>query len=85
MNCQEIKKNIEKLEKLKKEFNAEMEKIRKDGKAGKVWELKKEIEEIVSLLEGELETVSIDIGEYLKEGEYEILDISEELGLVILI
>lgn len=39
-NCQAIQKNIKKLKNLKQDFLLEMERIKKDGKTGRIFELK---------------------------------------------
>ena len=73
INCEKVKKNIGKLKTLKSEFLAELERIKKDGNAGNIYELKKEIEVVKGFLDVELKEffsgVKIDISKYKNIGD----------------
>ena len=43
INCEKVKENIDKLKNLKSEFLVELERIKRDGIAGNIYELKKRL------------------------------------------
>ena len=81
INCEKVKENIDKLKNLKNEFLAEMERIEKDGIAGNVYELKKEIEDVKGVLDEELKEYLLieeekklnqDLKQYIEEKNNDI-------------
>ena len=94
INCEKVVENIDKLKTLKGEFLVELERIKKDGKAGNIYELKKKIEEVKIFLDEELkeyllteeekeEKLNKELEQYLVKEEdddtIDLTDVSQEL------
>ena len=79
INCEKVRENIDKLKNLKSEFLVELERIKKDGIAGNIYELKKEIEDVKGFLDMELKEYLLSKEFYSHEYISQSLKILKEL------
>ncbi|MEN8252528.1 MAG: hypothetical protein ABFQ53_03045, partial [Patescibacteria group bacterium] len=77
-NCQELKQKVQELKDLKREFEVELERVRKDGKPGSIYEIKEKIENLQNYLNTELKEflvkMEIDISKFEEVSEITIID-----------